>query len=264
MLDFYLSGGAGNTNPNQSIGGARSSQKVVGIAAAFLSPDTISGVSIADANGLYLHTGSTDNASLKLVISGSNKLLIFTPYRETAGTINPDFNNIRSVTADGTYTLVWTDTAPPQTVTVTVTAASLPAVDTTARLAVTRTANGLFDNTLLDPGMTPVTDYRCVYMRNDGSVSVNTLLRIERMAQGSVLSVGLDPLGVGGQPSLLGSELTPPSGVVFTQPTTDSDALPVTLGATQQIAVWLRRTTNPVLGKAIIGDSFGLAAKVVA
>lgn len=262
MLDFYLSGGAGNTDPNLSIGGARSSQKVNGIVASFLAPDTIAGVSIVDAHGLYLHTGSTDNATLSLSTINGIKRIIFAPYREIAGTVAADVNNVK-YGADGTYNLAWTSSYPPQSITITVTASALPAIDTIARLIVTRSSNGLFDDTTPDPDMLAITDYRCLYLRNDGAAPQSAIVLLDGLAQGSAIYVALDPFGVGGVPSVVANENTAPAGAIFTQPTIDKNGLPVTLGTGEQIAIWVRRTTNPALVRSVIGDSFGLSAKVL-
>lgn len=263
MLDFYLSGGASNTNPSLSIGGARSSQSIAGRVCQFLSPDTISGVIITDCHDLFLHTGSTNNSHLALSTINGIKRLIFTPYGITPGTLAADVNNAKAITADGLYNMTWTLSYPRQSVTVSVVQSALPSVDSSARLSVTRSVNGLFDNTEPAMDFQSVTDYRCLYLKNDGATSLNPAIFLDSLPQGSTLYLGFDPSGVGGIPAVLASETTAPSGVVFTQPTGDFNALPVTLGAGQQIAIWLRRTTNAFLGRNIIGDTMGLSAKVM-
>lgn len=263
MLEFYLSGGAANTNPALSLGGARSSQLVAGDTVAYLSGDSIAGVSLGASHGLTLHTGSTNNASVMLSCLNGVKRLIFTPYGVAAGTVLPDLSNVKLVTSSGVYHLAWSASYPLQSIETNVTFASLPAVDTTARLVTTRSPNGLFDNTTPDPDYNVVTDYRCVYLRNGGAASVDCAVFLDTLAQGSSIYLGLDPSGVGGVPATLANEAATPSGVVFSQPTDLLGGLPVTLGVGQQIAVWLRRMQHPFLPRAIMGDSLGLSAQVL-
>ena len=263
-LDFYLSGGAGNTNPNNSLGGARSSQILAADSCGYLSGDSIAGVTILGGYGNYLYTGSVNNPSLKYSVLNGAKRLIFTPFGVAAGTLLDDISNALLVHAGGEFSLVWSDAGGYRSVTVSVTPASLPVIDTTARLVVSRGMNSLFDNTKVESDYLPEVDYRGVYLMNNDAASVAAKVFMERPAGSANILLGLDPSGVNGVPATLANEATAPSGVTFSQAIDEDSSLAVTLAAGDQIAVWIKRTTVGLLPQSVTGDSFGLIALVTA
>jgi hypothetical protein len=264
MIEFHLSGGTGNTNPQLSIGGAIATQQVQSETVSFHAGSTIGGVAVVGGVGnLPDTTGSDSSAALFFKVSEAIPQLVFTPYGEDAGSTDTQLNNVAVMTGSGNYVMTWWDSWGATSLKVTINAGSLPVVDTLARLDVSRNAHQLFDTIPQAENITPVNNYRCVYAKNVGVSSQDLRLFLSSYPLGASVALGLDPSGVGGTPGTLANETTPPSGVTFSSPADYDSGVPVTLAAGAFVPIWLRRQPLPMRPKAIIGDNFNLIAGVV-
>lgn len=112
------------------------------------------------------------------------------------------------------------------------------------------TANNLFDDISGDENAASTVDYRAFAILNKhGSLTLqNPKVWISaEVAGGASVAIGLDPVGVASSTAILGTsitdELTAPSGVSFSAPTTKSGGLaPASIPAGSGIIVWVRRT----------------------
>jgi len=259
MLDFYLSGGSGNTNPSLSLGGVKSSQVVIGDSYQFFPGDAIPGVTIVSGSGEAPNVAGTNNANLRFVTDSGNKVLIFTPARIEAGTPTIDFNNVQTVNVNGRYNFVHEEFGFIRSLTVDVIAASLPAIDTTGRLIVARSNGKLFDQLVAGDAA----DYRCLYLKNAGAVSENALVWVQQSPRSAVIMLGIDSAGAGGTASTVGTETTEPAGVTFGQYLSSESSISVSLSASQSIPLWIKRTPLPVVLNEAIGDVFELVAREI-
>lgn len=114
------------------------------------------------------------------------------------------------------------------------------------------TLNNLFDDVSGAENTASTADYRCLFIHNSNATSSGTACKIflsSETAGGASAAIGLDTTGVVAANSAatmaltIANETTAPTGVTFSAPTTDATGLSVaTLGASQAIAVWVRRT----------------------
>lgn len=92
--------------------------------------------------------------------------------------------------------------------------------------------------------------YRCVFLTHESGDSTWLAVRVwiaSQLAGGGDVTIGLDPAGVvpagdtNPQAAVIASETEAPAGVVFSNPTTEGDALVVgDIGPGECAAVWLR------------------------
>ena len=110
--------------------------------------------------------------------------------------------------------------------------------------------NNLWDNVTEIESGTGDVEYRCIYVRNNHPTAYleNAVVWIaqDTPSPDDEIDIGVDPSPVGGEAQAIPDESTPPSGVVFSHPKSESSGLHLgTLGPGQWRAIWLRRTVQP-------------------
>lgn len=244
QVEFRLSGGAANTDPDLALGGAMSTVGGGLVEAQSITPDSaLTGCTFEyGANNLTTSTGT-------LTYTASGNLMKWTPPGGTAGL---DV----ACSSDGTYTLLDADSA--RYIVVTVVAASLPGTNTTRTITVANNTNTLFDDIEVADSVAGDTEYRCFYVKNaHGSASMeNIVLWIDTQTPGAdSIAIGLDPAGAGGTATTIANENTAPSGVTFSAPADSSTGLSLgTLTTTQAYPVWIRRAVSAGTSSATVAD----------
>lgn len=110
--------------------------------------------------------------------------------------------------------------------------------------------DNLFDDVSGDEAAAGVTNYRCMYFRNEdananGLISPVSWIDVQSEANDTI-SIGLDPAGKNGVATTIANETTAPAGVSFTTPTTKGAGLALAGSPLVQNdfqAIWVRRTT---------------------
>jgi hypothetical protein len=231
-IGLFLSGGAGNTDPNAALGGIISSTRFVSQAT---SGNTIAGVTIADAAENTVGSGT-------LAYAVSGKTLTWTPPSGAAGTAVP-------LTADGTY-LIRGSGSTAGYLRVTVVFASLPASNVTNTIVVSNWDNKLFDDVTKAQALAGDTNYRCIYLKNTHASDTATNVSVwinQDTPGGDTISIGSDPAGVGdgsstGVATTIANEATAPGGVTFSQPLTEVAAINLgTFTTGTGRALWIKR-----------------------
>ena len=124
------------------------------------------------------------------------------------------------------------------------------------------TANSLFDDVTGAEETAGDVEYRCVYVRNVGTVDAQNAviwLSANTADADTTIDIGLGTSANGGTEQTVANENTAPTGVTFSAPSTEGTGLSIgTITAASHKAVWLRRTVNAAAGAS--NDSFTLAA----
>lgn len=230
-IKYMYSGGAANSNPTLSLGGVMSSTAI--IAQTTSSPVNITGITITSSVGNAQGTG----------------LLGWSPSTNTLSWQPPTSSytySISGVTANGSYIVGGSD----GTLVITVVYASLPSIYKQDSITITRSSGNVFDAVTPINSLIGDISYRCFYVKNAGTVTVNDVrVWIKSLTSGpDEIDIGLAPQGIGngsttGVAATIVNENATPVGVTFSRPLTYSTGLSVgTLLAGQAIAVWERRT----------------------
>ncbi len=228
-VDWYLSGGAANTDPNASLGGEISTthwrmQLATGV--------TIGGVTVDDAAENTVGSGT-------LAYAVSGQTLTWTPPGGAAGAAVP-------VGTNGTYVIRGSGVTAGY-LRVTVVAASLPAGNVSQTVTVANRDNGILDDVTKAEALAGDTNYRCVYLHaTDTATNVSVWISQDSLGADTI-SIGADPAGVGdgtstGVATTIVNEATAPAGVVFSQPLIEGAA--INLGdfpAGEGCALWIKR-----------------------
>lgn len=232
-LGVFLSGGAGNSDPNLSLGGVISSTRVISQVATPSSPFAgaviVDGVANTPGSGTLTYTAATntftwappgETAGPGVVVSGNTTIIV------------------RGVSATSGYLRI------------AVTFGSLPVTNQSVSVAIANKENGLFDNVTKAQALAGDINYRCYYIRNTHATDTATDV-VMWIAQDAVgvddMAIGSDPAGVGdgvttGVATTIGSETSAPGGVTFTAPTSEGAGISLgTFLAGQGRAVWVRR-----------------------
>lgn len=232
-IGLFLSGGAGNTDPNLSLGGVISSTR-------WLSQNT-SGVTIAGVTVNDAAANTVGSGTLAYTVSGQT--LTWTPPGGAAGSAVPTSTN-------GTY-IIRGSGATAGYLRVTIVAASLPAGNVSNTVVVSNRDNGLFDDVTKAEALAGNDNYRCVYYKNnhasDTATSVSVWINQDSLGADTI-QIGSDPAGVGdgvatGVATTVVNEATAPAGVVFSQPLTEGAAISLgtfTFGTGR--ALWIKRS----------------------
>lgn len=230
-----LSGGAGNPDPDASLGGAISSTTIISQSAVADGPINGSGYTLVETMGAPL--GSV-GGELSWTQS-TNTLKYIKQTGDAGGTLE--------VTADGTYAIPDTNSGSPSAyLVVSITYATLSSEgDFSTNIKSESADNELFDDIVLaDFG--GADNYRCFYLRNDHSTDTMFDTKIWINAQPSsgkdTLQLGLDPAGLNGTATTVANETTAPAGVTFSTPTSEGTSLVIgDLTPTDYYAVWVKR-----------------------
>jgi hypothetical protein len=263
VLEFRLSGGAGNTNPNLSLGGVISSQNILTQTASFNStPPT--GITITrSVNNIYDTSGSSLSATLSVnTVSGQKKLyfsaLGVVPFYAAQGD-----SNIATLISDGLYTLTWSENGLLASVTVSVVVSLVPAGPTTYKLnVVPPTKNALFDDTNPNQSFSESIDYRCIYLRNISSGPLSGILYFSKQPASAEFSLGLDPSGINGVAGTIATEVIAPVGVVFSRSFDNATGLQVSLPLNAHRAIWIKRKANLLFSSSVSFDDVTLALEI--
>lgn len=263
MIEFRLSGGAGNTLPASSLGGIISATQVVKDTASFHAGASLAGITLLSCTGMLPEaSGGARSAALTLSLDGGLKLVYFSAYGAARGVADANVNNIVNVGSNGTYEVSWVDDYGTAGLTFSVVTASLPGVNSVGLIDVVRSSGQLFDDIPLAENLAPVANYRCVYAKNTGSSAQSVQLYTQGNPSGSVIDFGLDPAGINVAAQAVATELTAPAGVTFANSTTPENGVPITLAANDFAAIWIRRVPLPMRPKPVVGDNFSLLARI--
>lgn len=228
LLNFFLSGGGANLQPNQSLGGYRSTTKIISETVDDNTP--LSGVTINYASDNGTGTGT-------LFFDFSENTLAWSAPGEILGAPV-------DVSITGSYTL-FSDASGY--IHVSVDSANLPFADASAPLSISQTMNNLFDDIEKAESIAGDTEYRCFYIRNeDTETFYDAKIYIKSQPTGAdSLALGIDPQGVHNvteTTATLANESTAPGSVTFTSPTQGSPLSIGDIGSGYQVAIWIRRT----------------------
>jgi len=249
-LEYRLSGGATNTDPTASLGGAMSTDpagRIIGRTVGDTTPNNTTGVTILDAPGSAIGNGT-------LAFTASGTTATWAGNGASAG-------SAVNIGTDGRYILQ--DSAGGR-LHISVVASSLPGGNTSDTVAVSAASNKLFDDITPAESLAGDTEYRCFYVYNAHASADLLDVKIYIGAQPSggddTIALGLDLAGKNGTADTIVDETTAPSpAVTFTAPTTLGAALVIgTLAAGDYYAVWQRRTVAAATTPAVSADASSL------
>lgn len=229
-LKFILSGGAANTSPAASLGGAISTAGGGVILSQSITASTIGGVTYDDAAGNALGNGT-------ITYTTSGTTLQWTP---PGGSIGPAVN----ITPSGAYTVYGADGLGH--VKITSVTGSFGG-NATQNPIIANQTNKLFDDIARAESVAGDVEYRCFYIKNAHASESMTGMKlwISSDASGAdSLALALDLAGVGGTANTVANENTAPSPApTFSSPTDETTALDLgTLTTGQYYGIWIRRT----------------------
>ena len=179
-LELRLSGGSGNTDPNASLGGNVSSERVLSQSTTSLT--NVTGVTIDYAAGNPLGAGT-------LNYTNTGQLLTWTA--NTGGAGVPV-----AVGVNGKYTI---KSGSGGFLLVDVVAASLPGSDQADGVTIANIANETFDDVTKEESFAGDNEYRCFYFKNTHSTDpfLDIILFIGAQPSPGTIYVGADPAGPG-------------------------------------------------------------------
>ena len=249
-IGTFLSGGAtgaGNTDPDVSLGGVLTSQRVISQSAT----TTISGVTIIEAVG-----NVTGNGTLAYVASGN--LITWADSGDTAGTAV-------NIGTNGTYKL---DSATAGYIIITVVTASLPGDTTDSSVTIVTEINKIFDDILAAESWSGDIEYRCMFFKNEHPTETAFGFKfwIDSQAIGADdIEVGASVGGVGNGTAnaaeIITNEDTAPGGgeVTFgTAPDIDNAIIVGNIPPSDCIAVWIKRSVPATTITEELNDTFAL------
>lgn len=250
-IHLRLSGGAGNTNPQLSLGGVKSNGLITSQTVA--TPSQVTGVTIKAA-----HNNPEGAGTLKYTLTGST-LSWRPPSSATDHTV--------AVVGDGEYML---GSATEGFLVVDVLTSSLPAGSRTDTLGVDPTFGAVFDTVQPAEALAGKTEYRCTYIHNNGDTiayGVKLWILSQTTGQDSV-EIALDPAGKGngsttGVAIVITGETDPTnalSGVVFSTPSSISTALLIgDLNPQESAAIWEKRIVPNNITQQDLDNNYQLA-----
>jgi hypothetical protein len=249
-IEIRFSGGATNTDPDASIGGAISTDpagELLSQSATALT--TLTGVVINNAAGNAEGAGT-------LTYTHSGQTLKWQDANGTVGTAV-------AVGTNGDYAI---QSGGGGYLDVTVTAASLPGSNTTNTTTIANVVNDFFDDVSKAESNAGDVEYRCFYYENAHSTDaiVGNKLWIDENTPGQdVILIALDPAGKNGTAATPGDESTAPAGVVWTaNPISEATALDLgDLSAGDYYPFWVRRTVPAETDVATAANTVQLAFK---
>lgn len=252
-IEIRLSGGAGNTDPDASLGGIMSSERVLSQSSPGIV--NLTGITINYACGNALGAGTFS-------FTKATNIVTWTPFNGTIG------SNI-TIAADGKYGVF--DSTGSQQLYITVVFASLPASDQTDTITIANIANEKYDDITKSESNAGMTDYRGFYVINTHATESGndiTIWQKNNASGADSLELGDDPAGVGDGSStgvgvVIANEITAPVGVTFTAPTTPETGINIgSLGPGQATCFWQKRTVpaSTTIATPLDISSIGISA----
>lgn len=254
-LEVRLSGGAGNTDPDASLGGIMSSERVYSQSAS--APTNCTGITIDDGKGNALGDGT-------LAFIFSSTTATWTPNGGSVG-------DAVDISVDGRHVLA--DSTGNQQIHITVVNASFPGSDKSdTDITIADIANEVFDDIVKQESLDGDTEYRCLYLYNNHPTEqvLNSTIWRESDASGAdAISLAADLAGVGdgsttGVADTVVDEGTAPDPALsFTEPTTQAAGIILgTLAAAEAVAFWEERVVpaETSVSTAIDLSEIGIAA----
>ncbi len=250
-IKYLYSGGAANAMATASLGGVMSSVAVTSQNVS--TPVNVTGLTITaavnNAQGVGLLGWSPSSNTLSWQPPGSAYIY-----------------NMGGITADGTYVVGGSD----GTLTVQIVYASMPTIYKQDSITVIRASANVFDSVTPINSLIGSVEYRCLYIKNAGTVTVNDArVWIKQLTTGpDELDIGLDPAGAGngsttGVATTIAVETDAPAGVTFSRPLSYNTGLIIgTLAPGQAIAFWERRTVPANTVGDIVGNQSTIAVAV--
>ena len=224
QVEFYLSGGAANADPNLSLGGAVSATR---LKSQTITPQSsnITGLTFDDA------VGAEGIGTLKY-INATNSL------RWTElGAVENSLNDV-DITGDGRHEV--RGVAEFSGIFIDVVNASLPAIDAQDDLDVVDIANNLFPDVTEEQALVGFDSYRLIYITSLATVQILPSFFFNASAGYlSVLVLGFLPV----EPALVTDDSIMPEGLDY-QPFSNISNLiiPVNLYVGESAAIWIKRS----------------------
>jgi len=153
-LEFYLSGGGANANPDLSLGGAMSTEKLLSQAPSY-DVASIAGVTLND---------STNLSTVDLDFTFIGSLLSILVPGDTLPSVKVD------ISVDGVYILETPDANT--TLTVTIVAASLPVADASESVSAVDIMHNLLDAVPVAESQVGAVNYRHFYIKNVSAAQI--------------------------------------------------------------------------------------------
>jgi hypothetical protein len=250
-LEFRLSGGAANTDPDASLGGILSSQRIYSKSATGIS--NITGVTVDDAPG-------SANGAGTLAWDDAEELMTWTPNGGTAG--EPVL-----VTEDGRYAI------PGSTgyLCITVDYSELPGSNQSDTITVGALSNELFDNISKPEAYDGDVEYRAFYAFNahptDPFIGCKVYIGTQPNGADS-LKLALDAAGIGdggttGIADTVINENTAPDDLTFAAPSAIGSAITIgQLDAGEAQAIWMERTVPALTLTSVLADTSALVFNI--
>lgn len=259
-LEIRLSGGAGNTDPDASLGGIMSTERVLSQSSS--APTNVTGVVLDYAAGNALGDGTLTFT----YVDGTDDTLQWTPNGGSIGAAVV-------VGADGKYVIL--DSTGDQQIFVTVTDVSLPgSSQTDTDITIANIVNETFDDISKAEAFAGDTEYRCFYLKNTHSTDTmfNVTIWLESDAVGAdVLTMAADLAGVGDGAStgvadtIVDESTAPDPALTFTAPATVGAGIVLgDLAAGEAVAFWLRRVVpaTTTVSTPLDTSEIGIAAYI--
>lgn len=258
-LVFRLSGGAANTTPDLSLGGAVSSTVMQAQQATAIN---MAGVGIAYSGGL---TPGSTHSIRHTIVSGTH-------YFELKDGTDVSYGPAVAVGESGTIYLAGQNRGA---VGLTITFGALGSVAQTEQFSVTNVKNNLFDDVTKTDALNGKVEYRCIYLYNNHPTE--SFLQVALFgygqagnpaAAGDKFWVAADIAGEGngstsGVASPIATEVDVPVGAVFSSPVLATPLVLGSIGPQKARAVWLRRDVPPLLFAATPDDYASFGVKVI-
>lgn len=232
-IQFFHSGGAGNSDPNLSLGGVISSTRIGSQASSAVT--NVTGVTVDyavnNAEGVGILSWSPSTNTLSWQPPGSA-----TVYSES------------NITVDGTYVIGGGDGI----LVLSVVAANLSGTFKQDSLTITNISQNTFNSVGASESLLGSDKYRCLYIKNTHAsiTATGAKVWIKQLTVGpDEIAIGLDPAGQGdgsttGVATTVADEDTAPAGVTFSTPLSYGTGLVLdtgTLAPGEAIAVWQHR-----------------------
>ena len=231
-IDFFLSGGAANADVNLSVGGVKSSVKLVNPVATY-SGVAIAGVALKHTTGVSTGVGGTLWFDSSLGFA----------YQSPTGA-EPTINDYLLIETDGDFILMSVEST--ESLTISVIVASVPTSGTlSTSIDTARSSPNLYENVLEPEALTGSVKYRHLYMENISGSPINCVVYLNPNYPAlDLLAIGFSTTISGQQDELLLNDVTAPMGVTFNTPSSKLEGITLEIAAGESIGMYLERTVE--------------------